>query len=44
MKYICQYCGKEFESTIGKTVHENSCNLNINDQNHNCQYCKKIYN
>ena len=43
MKYICQYCGKEFESTIGKTVHENSCKLNINAQNHNCQYCKKIY-
>ena len=30
MKYICQYCEKEFNSKLGKTVHENSCKKNPN--------------
>lgn len=48
MKYICQYCGKEFESTIGKTVHENSCKLNPNRiqkiyPKKECRYCHNLY-
>lgn len=48
MKYICKYCGKEFESTIGKTVHENSCKLNPNRvqkvyPKKECRYCHNLY-
>jgi hypothetical protein len=48
MKYICQYCGKTFESKIGKTVHENSCKQNPNRIQKKypikkCQYCGKEF-
>lgn len=48
MKYICQYCGKEYESTIGRTVHENSCKLNPNRvqkvySTKECRYCHNLY-
>lgn len=30
MKYICQYCGKEFTNPGGWKMHENNCKLNPN--------------
>lgn len=30
LRYICQYCGKEFTTKNGKSLHEKSCNLNPN--------------
>lgn len=39
MKYICQYCGKEFDSKIGKSVHELYCINNSNRPILKCQYC-----
>lgn len=32
IKYICQYCGKEFSTKSGKSLHERSCELNPNKQ------------
>lgn len=48
MKYICQYCEKEFNSKLGKTVHENSCKKNPNRiqkiyPTKKCQYCGKEF-
>jgi DNA-directed RNA polymerase subunit RPC12/RpoP len=47
MKYICQYCGKEFVNPGGCKMHENNCKLNPNREknlNKRKQYTHHITN